>query len=78
MRNSTYRISLSLDQLLEAFRQLPRKEKIKVAKELEREERKKTLSSFLRTFATDDLSEDTIREEAEIVRKQAYEKSHKR
>ena len=78
MRNGTYSISLNFDQILEAVKQLPRKEKIKVAKELERGEREKTLSSFLKTFATDNLSEKTITEVTEEVRKRHYEKSRTR
>ena len=37
MKTGTYNIDLGFDQILDLVRQLPRKEKIRLSKELERE-----------------------------------------
>ena len=62
---------------MELVRQLPRKEKIKLTKELEKEGLYSKLSELLRVFKTDDLSMDVITQEAEMVRQQLYDKSKK-
>lgn len=70
-------ISLSFNQILDLVRQLPKKQKIKLTKELEKEVINSKLSTLLETFKTDDLSMDTISKEVEIVRKELYERSKK-
>jgi predicted DNA-binding protein YlxM (UPF0122 family) len=66
-------VEITYDQVLALVRQLPKKEKIKLTKELEKEGIESKLSALLKTFRTKDLSLKTIDEEAEIVRQQIYE-----
>jgi hypothetical protein len=66
-------VEITYDQVLALVKQLPKKEKIKLTKELEKEGIESKLSGLLKTFRTKDLSLKTIDEEAEIVRQQIYE-----
>ena len=75
MKTGTYNIDLGFDQLLDLVRQLPRKEKIRLSKELEREIIDAKLSALLKAFKTDDLDQETIDTEVEIVRTKLYVKS---
>lgn len=54
-------------------RQLPRQEKIKLTKELEKEAIATKLEGLLQTFRTEELSLDSINEEVETVRQQMYD-----
>lgn len=67
-------IDLSFDQILSVVRQLPRQQKITLAKELEKEAIDTKLSRLLKTFKTKDLDLKTINEEVEIVRQEIYDK----
>jgi len=67
-------IDLTFEQILSMIKQLPKKQKIKLTKELEKEVIDSKLSRLLKTFRTDELDEKTIAEEVEIVRKQQYDK----
>ncbi len=67
-------IDLSFDQILSVVKQLPRKQKIKLTKELEKEAIDSKLSRLLKTFKTKDLDLRTINEEVEIVRQEIYDK----
>lgn len=67
-------IDLSFDQILSVVRQLPRQQKIKLTKELEKEAIDTKLSKLLKTFKTKDLDLKTINEEVEIVRQEIYDK----
>lgn len=67
-------IDLSFDQILSVVKQLPRQQKIKLTKELEKEAIDSRLSRLLKTFKTQELDLKVINEEAEIVRQQIYEK----
>jgi hypothetical protein len=75
MKTGTYNIGLAFDQILDLVKQLPKKDKIRLSKELEREIVDVKLTSLLKTFKTDDLDQDTINEEVEIVRTELYAKS---
>ncbi len=75
MKTGTYNIDLGFDQILDLVRQLPRKEKIRLSKELEREIIDAKLSALLKAFKTDDLDQETIDTEVEIVRTKLYVKS---
>ena len=66
-------VDLTFDQVLALVRQLPRQEKIKLSKELEKEAIETRLEGLLQTFKTEELSLDTINEEVEIVRQQMYD-----
>jgi hypothetical protein len=75
MKTGTYNIDLGFDQILDLVRQLPKKEKIRLSKELEREIVDAKLTSLLKAFKTEDLDLDIIAKEAEIVRTELYAKS---
>jgi hypothetical protein len=66
-------VDLTFDQVLALVRQLPRQEKIKLTKELEKEAIETKLAGLLQTFRTEELSLDTINEEVEIVRQKMYD-----
>ncbi len=67
-------IDISFEQILSLVKQLPRKEKIRLTKELEKEAIDTKLSRLLKTFRTKDLDRKTITEEVERVRQDIYEK----
>ncbi len=68
MKTGTYNIDLEFDQILDLVRQLPKKEKLRLSKELEREIIDAKLTSLLKAFKTDELDLATITREVEIVR----------
>jgi predicted DNA-binding protein YlxM (UPF0122 family) len=67
-------IDLTFNQILTIVRQLPKQQKIKLTKELEKEAIGSKLSRLLKTFRTRDLDLKTITEEAEIVRQKIYDR----
>jgi SMC interacting uncharacterized protein involved in chromosome segregation len=67
-------VEISYDQILALVRQLPREEKIKLTKELEKEGIESKLSGLLKTFRTKELSLETIINEVEIVRQKIYDR----
>jgi len=66
-------IDLSFDQILSVVKQLPRQEKIRLTKKLEKEAIDSRLARLLKTFKTQDLDLKVINEEAELVRQQIYD-----
>jgi hypothetical protein len=66
-------INVTFDQVLALVRQLPRQEKIKLSKELQKDGIESRLAEFQKTFQTEELSLETIDDEVEIVRQQIYE-----
>jgi hypothetical protein len=75
MKTGTYNIDLGFNQILDLVRQLPKKEKIRLSKELEREIIDAKLTALLKIFKTDDLDQRTIDNEVESVRTELYAKS---
>ena len=67
------KLDLTFDQILSLVKQLPKQEKLKLSKELEKEVIEAKLSKLLKTLRTDEPSLETIDEEVETVRKQIYE-----
>ncbi len=67
-------IDLTFDQILSLVKQLPKKQKTKLLKELEKEVIDSKLSRLLDIFKTDELDFQTITDEVENVRKELYEK----
>ena len=67
-------IDLTFNQILTIVRQLPKQQKIKLTKELEKEAIGSKLSRLLKTFRTKELDLKTITEEAEIVRQKIYDR----
>jgi hypothetical protein len=70
-------IDLTFEQILSMVKRLPRKQKIKLTRELEKEAIETKLSSLLKTFKTDELDLKTILEEVENVRQEIYENQKK-
>jgi hypothetical protein len=66
-------INVTFEQVLMLVKQLPKQEKIKLTKELEKEGIESMLSGFQKKFQAKNLSLETINEEVEIVRQQIYE-----
>lgn len=75
MKTGTYNIDLDFDQILDLVKQLPKKEKIRLSKALEKEIVDAKLTSLLKAFKTDDLDLETINKEAETVRTELYARS---
>lgn len=75
MKANNYQINLGFEQILDLVKQLPRKEKLKLTKALEKEMIKTKLSSLLEAFKTNKISQETIDKEVEIVRTSIYAKS---
>ena len=67
-------IDITFEQILSIVRQLPRQQKIKLTKELEKEAIDTKLSRLLKTFKAKDLDLKIINEEVESVRQEIYEK----
>ena len=73
MIQKSYQATLNFDQILDLVKQLPRNDKIRLSKELEKDTLNQTLTQLLETFKTDELSHLTITEEVENVRTEIYE-----
>jgi len=67
-------IDITFDQILSMVRQLPRQQKIKLTKELEKEAIDTKLTRLLKTFRTKELDLETINTEVESVRQEIYDK----
>jgi len=67
------KIDITFDQIMSLVKQLPREEKIKLTKELEKDVINTKLSQLLKAFKTEDLDMDTITEEVEKVRQEIYD-----
>jgi hypothetical protein len=67
-------IDITFEQILSMVKQLPRQQKVKLTKELEKEAIDSKLSQLLDNFKTDDLDLETIDKEVESVRQEIYEK----
>lgn len=67
-------IDLTFEQILALVKQLPKQQKIKLSKELEKEEIDTRLSRLLKTFNTKDLDLKTIDEEVDSVRQEIHAK----
>lgn len=70
-----YNIRLEFNQILDLVRQLPKKEKIRLSKELEKDIIDAKLTALLRAFKTDELDQETIDREVETVRTELYARS---
>lgn len=78
MKTGKYNIDLEFNQILDLVRQLPKKEKIRLSRELEKEIVDVKLTSLLKAFQTDELDQSTIDREVEIVRAELYARSKAR
>ena len=73
MIQKSYQATLNFDQILDLVKQLPKNDKIRLSKELEKDTLDQTLTQLLETFKTDEVSHLTITEEVENVRTEIYE-----
>jgi hypothetical protein len=67
-------IDITFEQILSMVKQLPRQQKLKLSKELEREAIDTKLTSLLKTFKAPKLDLKTVTEEVEVVRQRIYDK----
>ena len=72
----SYQVQLNFSQILQIVKQLPVNDKIKLSKELEKDAINSKLTRLLKSFKTNELTEDIINQECEIVREKLYMKSH--
>lgn len=75
MKTETYNIDLEFSQILKLVKQLSKKEKVRLSKELEKEIIDTKLTELLKAFKTDDLDQSTIDKEVEKVRTELYAQS---
>lgn len=69
---AAFQLEVTFEQVLDLVKKLPRREKILLTKELEKEGIRTKLNRLLENFQTKDLSLKTINEEVEIVRQNLY------
>jgi dihydroneopterin aldolase len=74
MESNAYKISLNYNQVLELVRQLPKKDKAKLSKELAKDALDSRLTRLLNSFSTEELTEELINQEVENVRAEIYAK----
>ncbi|MEA5512246.1 hypothetical protein VB715_20960 [Crocosphaera sp. UHCC 0190] len=74
MTQKTEPLSPNFDDILHLVKQLPREDKIRLSKELEKDTIKTQLTQLLEAFQTDELSLETISEEVEAIRADIYAK----
>lgn len=67
-------IDLTFDQILSVVKQLPKEEKIRLTKELEKDAINTRLTRLLKTFKTQTLDMRVINEEVERTRQEIYDK----
>ncbi len=68
MNSNAYKISLSYNQVLELVKQLPKKDKARLSKELAKEAIDTRLTRLLNSFSANELTENMINKEVEKVR----------
>jgi hypothetical protein len=66
-------LDVTFDQVLSMVRQLPRQQKLRLTKELEKDVIDSKLSRLLNTFKTTELDLKTITREVETVRQEIYD-----
>ena len=67
-------INISYDQVLMLLQQLPVRSQLKIGRALTRQNIRAELEQFLKTFRTDEISEDDILSEVKAVRRERYAK----
>ena len=72
----SYQVQLNFNQIVQIVKQLPVNDKIKLSKELEKDAINSKLTRLLKSFKTNELTDDIINQECEIVREKLYMKSH--
>lgn len=67
-------IDVTFEQILSLIKQLPKQQKIKLTKELEKDVADSILTKLLKAFKTNELDLDTIDNEVEQVKQELYER----
>lgn len=75
MKAGNYNIDLDFKQILDLVKQLSKKEKIKLSKELEKDIIDAKLTVLLKAFKTDKLDQTLIDQEVDHVRAEIYAKT---
>lgn len=74
MSTEAYKITLTYEQIAALVKQLPKKDREKLSRELMQESAEEKLSRILRSFKTDEISYEEITGEVENVRAELYAK----
>jgi hypothetical protein len=74
MNTNAYKISLNYNQVLDLVRQLPKKDKARLSKELAKDAIDTRLTRLLNSFSTDEITDEMINQEVEKVRAEIYAK----
>ncbi|MFN5372343.1 MAG: type II toxin-antitoxin system VapB15 family antitoxin [Bacteroidia bacterium] len=74
MKNSL-QIDITFDQILAYIKQLSKKDKLRISRELEQDGIHSKFTKLLNTFKTSNLSQKTIDAEVEEVRREIYGKA---
>jgi hypothetical protein len=61
---------------MQIVRQLPANDKIKLSKELEKDAVNSKLTKLLKSFRTNELTDEMITQECELVREKLYKKTN--
>ncbi len=69
-------LEITFDQVLSLVKRLPKKDKIRLTKELEKDVVDTKLTKLLKTFQAKDLDLSDIDSEVENVRQEIYEKQN--
>lgn len=69
-------LEVTFDQVLSLVKRLPKKDKIRLTKELEKDIIDTKLTKLLKSFKTEDLYLSNINSEVESVRQEIYEKQN--
>jgi len=77
MKTIKYNIDIRFDQILDLVKKLPKKEKLKLSRALEKDIVDTKLTYLLKAFKTNDLNQETIDQEVESVRSEIYAKAPK-
>jgi hypothetical protein len=67
-------LEITFEQIMSLVKQLPRQQKVKLSKELEKEVIDSKLSRLMKTFKTKELDLETLNSEVEMVRQAIYDK----
>jgi hypothetical protein len=76
--SSALKLSLSFNEILSLIKRLPKKQRVELSRQLEKDVIDSKLSDLMKAFKTDKLSQETIDSETEVVRKKIYETQKKR
>ena len=74
MSSGALQISFSYNQIRDLVNQLPYRDKARLSRELAKEAKDQTLSRLLKSFKTDNISQEEIDKEVESVRAELYAK----